>query len=58
MSDVGQKYRTHAVGNPADLVVWSTATPAETVATVAHPLFAFKRGRRTFTRTRPDLHRP
>ena len=47
-----------AVGNPADLVVWNAATPAEVVATVAQPLMGFKRGRRVFTRELPKLHRP
>lgn len=47
-----------AVGNPADLVVWGAQSPADAVATVAHPLYGFKRGRRTFTRTQPELHRP
>ena len=47
-----------AVGNPADLAVWDVASPAEAVATAAQPLYGFKRGRRTFTRARPDLHRP
>ena len=46
-----------AVGNPADLVVWNAKTPAEVIATVAQPLFGFKRGRRTFTRETPVLHR-
>lgn len=47
-----------AVGNPADLVVWNARTPAEAVATIAHPLYGFKRGRRTFSRALPQLHRP
>ena len=47
-----------AVGNSADLVVWNAPSPADAVATVAHPLYGFKRGRRTFTRTEPELHRP
>ena len=47
-----------AVGNPADLVVWDAASAAEAIATVAQPLHGFKRGRRTFTRSRPQLHRP
>lgn len=47
-----------AVGKPADLAVWDARTPAEAVATVASPLYGFKAGRRTFTRTRPVLHRP
>ena len=45
-------------GNPADLVVWNAATPAEVVATVAQPAMGFKRGRRVFTREAPTLHRP
>ena len=47
-----------AVGKPADLVVWDVASPAEAVATVAQPLIGFKRGRRSFTRTPPELHTP
>jgi len=47
-----------AVGNPADLVVWNAATPAEVIATVAPPLMGFKRGRRVITRELPTLHRP
>ncbi|MGH9723105.1 MAG: amidohydrolase family protein, partial [Bryobacteraceae bacterium] len=45
-------------GNPADLVVWNAKTPAEVIATVAQPLMGYKRGRRTFTREMPALHRP
>lgn len=47
-----------AIGHPADLVVWNAKTPAEVVATVAQPVMGFKRGRRTFTRELPTLHRP
>jgi cytosine deaminase len=47
-----------AVGGAADLVVWDAASPSEAVATVAPALFGFKRGRRTFTRPRAELHRP
>lgn len=47
-----------AVGNPADLVVWDAPSPAAAIATVAQPLHGFKRGRRTFTRTQAELHRP
>ena len=47
-----------AVGNPADLVVWDATTATDVVATNAQPLFGFKAGRRTFTRTRAELHRP
>ena len=46
------------VGNPADLVVWNAKSPIEAVATVARPLHGFKRGRRTFTQTLPELHPP
>lgn len=45
-------------GRPADLVVWDARSPAEAVARVAAPLHGFKRGRRTFSRTLPELHRP
>jgi len=47
-----------AVGRPADLVVWDARSAAEAVATIALPLIGFKRGRRTFSRARPELHRP
>jgi len=47
-----------AVGNPADLVVWNATSPGEAIATVAQPLFGYKRGRRLFTRPMPALHRP
>nr|AHZ45686.1 amidohydrolase [uncultured bacterium] len=47
-----------AVGNPADLVVWNAKSAAEVIATIAQPTMGFKRGRRTFTRGLPELHRP
>ena len=47
-----------AVGKPADLAVWAVDSPGDAVATAAQPLYGFKRGRRTFTRARPELHRP
>lgn len=47
-----------AEGSEADLVVWDVKTAAEAVATAALPLYGFKRGRRTFTRQLPELHRP
>jgi cytosine deaminase len=47
-----------AIGNPADLVVWNAASPAEVIASVAQPLMGFKRGRRTFTREVAKLERP
>ena len=46
-----------AVGNPADLVVIDAATPEQAVAELRQPLAVYKRGRRTVTRTRPELHR-
>jgi cytosine/creatinine deaminase len=55
---LGKKDYGIAVGNPADLVVWNAKTPAEVIATLAQPLMGFKRGRRTFTRETPSLHRP
>ncbi len=47
-----------AVGNPADLAVWDAPSAAQAIATVALPLHGFKRGRRTFTLTPAELHRP
>jgi cytosine deaminase len=47
-----------AVGNPADIVVFDARTPEEAVAEVRAPLAAFKRGARTVTRPRAELHRP
>lgn len=47
-----------AVGHPADVVVIDASSPAQAVAEIAQPLAAFKKGRRTVTRTRPELHRP
>jgi cytosine deaminase len=47
-----------AVGNPADFVVWNAASANEAIATVAQPLYGYKRGRRLFTRPLPELHRP
>jgi cytosine/creatinine deaminase len=46
------------VGGPADLVVLDCADAAAAVAEPAQPLFALKRGRRSFTRGAPVLHRP
>jgi cytosine deaminase len=47
-----------AVGNPADLIVWNAAAPAEVIAKVAEPAIGFKRGRKIFSRALPTLHRP
>ena len=47
-----------SVGNPADIVVLDATTPEQAVAEICHPLAVFKRGRRTVTRQRAELHRP
>jgi cytosine deaminase len=47
-----------AVGNPADIVVIDALTPEQAVAENAAPLAVFKRGVRTVTRTRAQLHNP
>ena len=46
------------VGKPADLVVLDAESPVAAVAELAPVLYAFKRGRRTVTRSRPVLHAP
>lgn len=46
------------VGHPADVVIIDAPTPAMAVATVAPVLTVFKRGRKTVTRLRAELHRP
>ncbi|MGA2993490.1 amidohydrolase family protein [Bradyrhizobium sp.] len=45
------------VGAPADLVCLDAASPTDVVATLAQPLWGFKRGRKSFTRPRVQLHR-
>jgi cytosine deaminase len=47
-----------AVGNPGDIVVIDAMTPEQAVAENAAPLVVFKRGVRTVTRARAELHRP
>lgn len=47
-----------AVGNTADLVVWDATSTNEAVAINAEARFGFKAGRRTFTRSAVELHRP
>ena len=47
-----------AIGNPADIVVIDARTPEQAVAENAAPLVVYKRGRRTVTRPRAELHRP
>jgi cytosine deaminase len=46
-----------AAGNPADLVVLDCTGASAAVAEIVQPLFAYKRGRRSFTREKPVLHR-
>jgi cytosine/creatinine deaminase len=46
------------VGRPADLVVMDCREEAAAVAEIIQPLFAYKHGRRSFTRAEPTLHRP
>lgn len=47
-----------AIGMPADAVVLDCAGAAQAVAEIAMPIYGFKRGRMTFSRTPPQLHRP
>lgn len=47
-----------AVGGPADLVCLDAGNPTDAVAMLAQPLWGIKRGRASFTRPRPQLHRP
>jgi cytosine deaminase len=46
------------VGSVADLVCLDAHDPTEAVSTLAQPLWGLKRGRPSFTRTRPVLHAP
>ena len=45
------------VGGTADLVVLDCSSAAAAVAELSQPLFALKKGRRSFTRAPADLHR-
>ncbi|MGZ5932816.1 MAG: amidohydrolase family protein [Rhizomicrobium sp.] len=47
-----------AIGNPADVVVIDAQSPKQAIAEIRPPLAAFKRGRRTVTRHRVELHHP
>ena len=47
-----------AVGKSADLVILDCETRADAVAEVVRPRWGLKRGRLTFTRDAPTLHRP
>ena len=47
-----------SVGHPADIIVLDSETRVSALAELAQPLSGFKRGRRTFTRPQPKLHKP
>lgn len=47
-----------AVGNAADLVVLDCSRRTQAVSELAQPILGLKRGRRTFDRALPVLHRP
>ncbi len=47
-----------AIGHPADLVALDAADKATAIAELSQPLFAYKKGRRSFTRPAADLHHP
>jgi cytosine deaminase len=47
-----------AVGKAADLLVFDCLDPATAVAELVAPMYGFKRGRQTFTRTPVAIHRP
>ncbi|MEA2930267.1 MAG: cytosine/creatinine deaminase [Hyphomicrobiales bacterium] len=47
-----------AVGNPADVVIIDAQSPKQAVAELRQPLAVFKRGKRTVTRHRAELHFP
>jgi len=46
------------VGNPATIVVLDSEDKSSTIAELYHPLFAYKNGRRIFTRQETIIHRP
>jgi len=46
------------VGNPADVAVLDATSPRQAVAELREPIAVFKRGKRTVTRQRTELHRP
>jgi cytosine deaminase len=47
-----------AVGAPADFVCLDAANPTDAIAMLAQSLWGIKRGRASFTRSRPQLHPP
>jgi cytosine/adenosine deaminase-related metal-dependent hydrolase len=46
------------IGAAADLVCIDAKTPADAISTLAVPLWGLERGRRSFTRSRVELHAP
>ena len=46
------------VGAVADIIVLPCADPAAAVAEIVQPILGIKRGRRSFTRAQPVLHKP
>jgi len=46
------------IGNPATLVVLDSEDKASTIAELGQPLFAYKNGRRSFTRQETIIHQP
>jgi cytosine deaminase len=46
------------IGNPADVVVLDAVTPEQAVAEICPAIAVFKRGRRTVTHQRAELHPP
>jgi len=46
------------VGNPADVAVLDATSPRQAVAELREPVAVFKRGKRTVTRRRTELHPP
>ena len=46
------------IGAPADLVCIDAKSPADAISILAVPLWGLKRGRRSFTRSRVELHAP
>jgi hypothetical protein len=48
----------HLMGPQPDLVRLDANNPTGAIATLAQPLWGIKRGRTSFTRPPPELHRP
>lgn len=63
ISSVSAKLLNHqdygiAVGHPADLVVLNCESRRQAICELAQPVFGLKKGRRTFDKPLPVLHRP